>query len=69
MLGIIDRFLSLNGHDQTLYMVGRRTGIFSKLDDTYDIELYPHAECQVDSYQVTAGNLEYFTDRMLEKFI
>ena len=69
MLGVVDRFLSLDEHDQTLYMVGRRTGIFSKLDDTYDIELAPHAQYQVNSHQVTPNNVEQFTAKMLEQFI
>ena len=69
MLGVVDRFLSLDKHDQTLYMVGRRTGIFSKLDDTYDIELAPHAQYQVNSHQVTPNNVEEFTAKMLEQFI
>ncbi len=69
MLDVIERYLSLNEKDQTLYMVGRRTGVFSKIDDIYDVELMPHAEYQVRSHQVTSDTVEHFTASMLERFI
>ena len=39
----IHKFLAMPSDDQLLYMVGRRAGIFSRLDDLTDTELAGHA--------------------------
>ncbi|RLB62767.1 MAG: radical SAM protein, partial [Deltaproteobacteria bacterium] len=39
MTAPIRKFLEMQPEEQLLYMVGRRAGIFSKLEDLYDPEL------------------------------
>ncbi|MCG9612759.1 radical SAM protein [Vibrio harveyi] len=69
MLDTIERFLAMNTQEQMTYRVGRRTGIYQKLDDVYDIELMPHVDYQIRANGVTQNNLNQFTDSMMERFI
>lgn len=69
MLATIDTFLSLNKEEQLIYRVGRRTGIYSNLDDVYDINLRPHVEYQIRSNNVNSFNVDEFTSSMMERFI
>jgi hypothetical protein len=69
MLDKIERFLSMGAREQMTYRVGRRTGIYSKMDDVYDIDLMPHVDYQIRANGVTQGNLNQFTDSMMERFI
>lgn len=69
MLDKIDRLLSMDAQDQMTYRVGRRTGIYQKMDDVYDIELMPHVDYQIRANGVNQGNLDDFTDSMVERFI
>lgn len=69
MLDTIERFLAMNTQEQMTYRVGRRTGIYQKLDDVYDIELTPHVDYQIRANGVTQNNLNQFTDSMMERFI
>lgn len=69
MLDKIERFFSMGAREQMTYRVGRRTGIYSKMDDVYDIDLMPHVDYQIRANGVTQGNLNQFTDSMMERFI
>ncbi len=69
MTAPIRKFRSLKQEEQLLYMVGRRTGIFSQLDDLYDAELRGHAEKAQGAYQVTLANMEAFAAEMMQRFI
>lgn len=69
MLNTIERLLSLDANEQMTYRVGRRTGIYQKLDDVYDIDLIKHVDYQIRANSVTQDNLNEFTDSMMEKFI
>lgn len=62
-------FLAMPPEEQLIYMVGRRTGIFSKLEDLHDSELRNHAEKARSAYQVTLGNVDDFTLEMMKQFI
>jgi len=69
MTAPIRRFLAMPDEDKLLYMVGRRAGIFSRLEDLYDPELAVHAERVRTTYQVNLGNVEEFTAEMIKRFI
>ena len=69
MLDKIERFLSMDTHEQMTYRVGRRSGIYSKMDDVHDIELLPHVDYQIRANGITQDNLNQFTDSMMERFI
>lgn len=69
MLEPIQKFLALDIETQLLYMVGRRTGIFSRLSDMNDTELKVHAEQACKAHQVSQENIEDFTAEMMKRFI
>lgn len=62
-------FLAMPPEEQLIYMVGRRTGIFSKLEDLYDSELRNHAEKARTAHRVTLDNVDDFTLEMMKQFI
>ncbi|MCP4310958.1 MAG: radical SAM protein [Bacteroidetes bacterium] len=65
----IKRFLAMPEDKQILYMVGRRSGIFSKLDDITDPHLLPHAEQAIIANRITSDNVDVFTAEMMKRFI
>jgi len=62
-------FLAMPPEEQLIYMVGRRTGIFSKLEDLHDSELRNHAEKARIAHRVTLDNVDDFTLEMMKQFI
>jgi len=62
-------FLAMPPEEQLIYMVGRRTGIFSKLEDLHDSELRNHAEKARTAHRVTLDNVDDFTLEMMKRFI
>ena len=62
-------FLTMPPEEQLIYMVGRRTGIFSRLEDLHDSELRNHAEKARTAHQVTLDNVDDFTLEMMKRFI
>ena len=62
-------FLAMPPEEQLIYMVGRRTGIFSKLEDLHDSELRNHAEKARTAHRVTLDNGDDFTLEMMKQFI
>lgn len=63
------RFFALSEQEQLHYRVGRRAGIFSKLDDLYDSELAEHATKTQEAHHVTSKNIDTFTSEMMTRFI
>lgn len=62
-------FLAMPPEEQLIYMVGRRTGIFSKLEELHDSELRNHAEKACAAHRVTLDNVDNFTLEMMKRFI
>ena len=62
-------FLAMPPEEKLIYMVGRRTGIFSKLEDLHDSELRNHAEKARIAHRVTLDNVDDFTLEMMKQFI
>ena len=69
MTAPIRKFLAMNPYDQTIYMVGRRAGIFTKLDDMNNSSLLEHAKTSCESYGVKPENVENFTAEVMKRFI
>jgi hypothetical protein len=69
MIAPIRSFLSLDANEQTLYLVGRRTGIFTRLSDLSDSELRGHAERALVAHRVTPDNVERWAAEMMQRFI
>jgi histone acetyltransferase (RNA polymerase elongator complex component) len=65
----IRTFQRLPPEEQLLYMVGRRTGIFSQIDHLNDTELRRHAEKARAAHRVTLENVEEFTAEMVKRYI
>lgn len=69
MTAPIRKFLTMEPGEQMIYMIGRRAGIFSRLDDMKNPELLKRAEKARDAHQVTIDNVEDFTAEMMKRFI
>ena len=69
MMAPLRAFLAMPPEEQLIYMVGRRTGIFSKLEDLHDSELRNHAEKARTAHRVTLDNVDDFTLEMMKQFI
>jgi hypothetical protein len=55
--------------EQLLYIVGRRGGVFSRLEDLNDPELVSHAGKIRTAYRVNLDNVQAFTAEMIKRFI
>jgi hypothetical protein len=53
MLSVVREFLDLTPEEQVLYQIGRRTGLFRRLDDRRDPGLRRQAQEYVEQWQVT----------------
>ncbi len=69
MIDPIKKFLLMNAQEQMIYRIGRRTGIFTKLDDMKNPELKKHAENTKRMHKVSMENLDEFTEEMMKRFI
>jgi hypothetical protein len=65
----IRRFLAMPAEEQLLYIVGRRGGVFSRLEDLNDPELVSHAGKIRTAYRVNLDNVQAFTAEMIKRFI
>ena len=65
----IRTFMTLEPQQQLLYLVGRRTGIFSRLADLDDAELRHHAENALLAHRVTADNVYAWTAEIMQRYI
>ena len=65
----IRTFMTIDPSEQLLYLVGRRTGIFSRLADLDDTVLRNHAEKALLAHRVTWDNVEAWTAEMMQRFI
>lgn len=69
MIAPIKKFLAMPPEKQILYRVGRRTGIFSNLNDLNHPDLVRNAEAAGLGYGVTPDTVDEFTDKMIKQFI
>ncbi len=69
MTSVIKRFLSMEIDEQRLYQIGRRTGIFSRLEDLNDPELRKYAERKYVDLKVTPQNIDHIVARFMRRFI
>ena len=65
----IKRFMAMAPESQVLYMVGRRAGIFSRLDDMENPVRLAHAQRACSAHNVTSENVDSFTSEMMKRFI
>lgn len=69
MTAIIERFLCLDKKEQMLYQIGRRSGLFSQLDDLDDPTLRTYAEWKYSELSVTEENINRIIANMMQRFI
>lgn len=69
MIGVVKRFLQLDPHEQMLYQVGRRTGIFSHLADLTDTARRTQAEETCTRFHITPANIDGAIDELIRRFI
>jgi histone acetyltransferase (RNA polymerase elongator complex component) len=69
MTAPIRTFMAMVPQQQMLYIVGRRTGIFSSLTDLDDPALRAHALKALVAHQVTLENVEKWAAAMMQRFI
>jgi hypothetical protein len=65
----IRTFMTLDPGEQLLYLVGRRTGIFSRMLDLNDLQLREHAEKAQLAHRVTSENVQAWSAEMMQRFI
>jgi radical SAM superfamily enzyme YgiQ (UPF0313 family) len=70
LLGIIDRYFALPEDDRIIYRLGRRKGIYRRLDDLSDMRVYHTLKAIVDEYKKKgAGALDRDLYRIMHTFI
>ncbi|MBW1855253.1 MAG: radical SAM protein [Deltaproteobacteria bacterium] len=69
MTSVIKRFLSMGLEEQMLYQIGRRSGIFSRLDDLSDPRLRRYAERNYSDLKVTPQNVDRIVAEIMKRFI
>ena len=62
-------FLAMEPEGQMVYMVGRRTGLFSGLSDMNSPELLAQVEKVIANHGLTPGTVDVFTADRLKRFI
>ncbi len=65
----IKTFLSMSPKDQVTYLVGRRTGVFSGVEDMNNSSLRQGVEERCLSHHITPDNVEYYTYEAMKRFI
>ena len=69
MTGICKRFLLLPAEEQMLYQVGRRIGLFGRLDDLKDSFRRSRVEETCTRLGITPENVDTVIDEMMKRFI
>jgi hypothetical protein len=69
MIAALETFLTLSPDEQCLYQVGRRTGVFSGLDDLGNPFRRRRAEEMVRDNQITPANVEALVDELMRRFV
>ncbi len=69
MTGVIKRFLSMNAEEQMLFQIGRRTGVFSGLDDLGNPRLRSYAERNCEELKVNPQNIDRIVAEIIKTFI
>ena len=69
MMAVIHRFLAMDPEEQVLYQIGRRTGLFRRLDDCRDPRLRRQAQAYVEQWMVTPENVDQISDALMQQFI
>ncbi len=69
MIAIAERFLALSAKEQMLYQVGRRIGLFARLDDLNDSLRRLRVEETCSRLNITPENVDSIINEMMKRFI
>ncbi|MBF0573859.1 MAG: radical SAM protein [Desulfamplus sp.] len=69
MTNVIRKFINMSPKEQMLYQVGRRTGLFSRLDDMNDFGRRSIAERHCLDFNVTPENVDIVIDEIMKRFV
>lgn len=69
MIRLLEKFLALPLHEQRLYQLGRRLGVFAGTDDLSDPARRSRVERAGSVLGVTPDNIDETTDEMMIRFI
>lgn len=69
MTAVIHRFLAMAPEEQVLYRIGRRTGLFRRLDDCRDPLLRRQAQGHVERWSATPANVDAICAELSKRFI
>jgi radical SAM superfamily enzyme YgiQ (UPF0313 family) len=69
MTDVVRTFLALPATEQVLYQVGRRIGLFSRLDDLHISDRRAEAEATCTRLGITIDNVDSIIDEMMKRFI
>jgi len=69
MIAPLEKFLAMDSQAQVLYIAGRRSGVFRRLDDMNDPVRLKRAESTCETYNLTVDNVDNFTADIVKKYI
>ena len=69
MMKPIQTFLAMDRQQQTLYMVGRRLGFFSKLGDMQSAHRLKRAENACRELGITPENVDTVVEELMKRYI
>jgi len=69
MLSILHAFLEIDSDKQILYRIGRRLGLFNRLDDMDDAKKMDRVKQIVVDEGISSENIDTAIDRLMELFI
>ncbi len=70
LLGIIDRFFAMHEDDRLIYRLGRRKGIYTKLDNLSDRRTYNALKAVLEEYRCEgSGNLDRDLYKIMHSYI
>lgn len=69
MLSILHAFLEMDSEKQILYRIGRRLGLFNRLDDMDDAKKMGRVKQIVVDEGISSENIDMVIDRLMERFI
>ena len=69
MIGVIEKFFSWEKEEQMLYHIGRRSALFSPLDDFKNPTLRAYAEGNYSDFNVPPETMGSIIPEMMNRFI
>lgn len=70
LLGVIDRFFEMPDEDRLIYRVGRRKGIFRRMEDLSNRQVYLRLKEMIEAYKKNnPEKLDKDLDRIRQKFV